>query len=91
MKHRLALFQSTQYSSCGPQPCGDYMENSKDYARVSEYVDIEFPPLSDEVAIKHQLDALDRTEKELRNQFQQHLEGIKSRRAELQSLTFVPA
>jgi hypothetical protein len=88
---KLALFKSTEYSTSIPQPCGEWMEVSKGYARVSEYVDVEFPPLADEAVIKQQLDALDRTEQELREQFQRHLNGINDRRAELQALTFVPA
>ena len=88
---KLALFKNTTWSSSDAHPCGEHMENSNDWARVSEYVDIEFPSLSDEAAIKQQLDALDRTEQELRAKFQQHLEGIKNRRAELQALTFTPA
>lgn len=88
---KLALFKNTTYSSSTPQACGEWMEGQRDYARVSEYVDVEFPPLADEAVIKQQLDALDRTEQELREQFQRHLDGIKNRRAELQALMYVPA
>jgi hypothetical protein len=88
---KIALFKSTQYANSDPMPCGEYMEGSRDYARTSEYVDVEFPKLCDEAVVKQQLDALDRTERELREQFESHLNGIKARRAELQALTYVPA
>lgn len=84
---KLALFKNTQYSFGDSAACEAVMENCDGYARVSEYVEVDFPPLSDEAAIQQQLGALDRTERELREKFQQHLDGIKSRRAELLALT----
>lgn len=88
---KVALFKDITWQHSTPTPCSESMETLDMYARVSEYVEVDFPPLSTDAAVKQQLDALDRTEKELRNQFQQKLGGIENRRAELQALTYVPA
>lgn len=88
---KVALFKDITWAHSTPTTGGPFMESMKEYARVSEYVEVEFPPLAAEAVVKSQLDGLDRAEQELRNQFQQKLDAINNRRAELQALTFVPA
>lgn len=93
---KLALYRNTTYRHSGSFPsmfCDEDDDNShgSEYARVSEPVEVEFPPLSTEAVIKQQIDALDRTEQQIREDFQQKLDAIQNRRAELQALTYVPA
>lgn len=55
--------------------------------QVSEYVEIEFPPLATDEVVQKQLAALDGAEVELRDKFQQKLNEINTQRAELRALT----
>lgn len=87
---KIALFKNTRYSFSFETPAGEWMEHSEEFARITDYVDVEFPPLSDGAVIQQQLDALSRTEQALREKFQGELNGIKTRRAELLALTHVP-
>jgi hypothetical protein len=66
----------------------DGLENCADYVRVSEFVDIEFPPLESKEVIQRQLEALDRTESEVRSRFQEALNSIEHQRAELRAITY---
>lgn len=87
---RIALFKNATFEWAEPHPWkeGSSLEG---YVQISEVVDIDFPPLSAETIVRGQLDALDVKEQELRNAFQKTLDAITNRRAELQSLTYVPA
>lgn len=69
----------------------EWADGCRDYVRLSEYVEVEFPPLRDEAIVERQLEALDRTENALRTQFQQALSGIEQQRAELRAITYTPA
>lgn len=64
----------------------DWRENDSGYIRLSEIVDVEFPPLAPEVVIPQKLAALDEAEKELTAKHLQALEVIQSRRKDLLSL-----
>jgi hypothetical protein len=64
------------------------LENCADYVRVSEFVDIEFPPLESNEVIQRQLNALDRAENEVRAKFQDMLNSIEQQRAELRAITY---
>lgn len=88
---KVALFKSTEYSWATPIPSEETLENCETYVRVSEYAEVDFPPLSNDIVIQQQLDALDRTEQQLRLKFQERLDTINNQRAELQSLTYIPA
>jgi hypothetical protein len=88
---KVALFKDITLNGATPFPAGEHFEGLREYARVSEYTEVEFRALSTETVVKCQLDALDRTEAEIRQQFQTRLDAINNRRAELQALTFVPA
>jgi hypothetical protein len=55
--------------------------------QISEFVDIEFPPLATEEVVQQQLSALDSAETELRAKFDQKLSEINTQRAELRALT----
>jgi hypothetical protein len=96
-KVKVALYKNTTYKWGTPMVFGidedgeEFSDRNKDWARVSEIVEVEFPSLSDETVIRAQLDSLDKTEQQIRMEFQHKLNALKERRAELQALTFTPA
>lgn len=90
---KIALFKDVKYDWTSSTP---WQADEDDcalpgYTRVSEIVDVEFPPLSKDEVVRQSLDVLDEQEKKIRNEFQKALDGLNDRRAQLQSLTFVPA
>lgn len=60
------------------------------YTRVSEFVEVDFPPLPVGVIVEGKLAKLDEAEKELRNQFQKKLNDLTEARAKLLSLSHEP-
>jgi hypothetical protein len=91
---KVALFKDSTYEWAVPLVWSaeeDACSLSGGYVRISEIVDVEFPPLSTDAVVEQQLSELDRREREARELFHDQLERIKSRRAELQSLTYIPA
>lgn len=64
----------------------DGEKDSSDAVRVSEPVEVEFPPLKDEEVIAAQLNACDEKEKEIRMRFQQALDHLNDERARIQAL-----
>lgn len=69
----------------------DSLDGVRDYVRTSEYVDVTFPPLAEKEVVAKQLSALDAAEAELRNKFQEALNGLDRRREELRAITYTPA
>lgn len=66
----------------------DGLELSATYVRVTDYVDIDFPRLSDSVVVvEAQIAALNKAETELRSKFQHRLGEIDSARANLRAMT----
>lgn len=65
----------------GSDPCAD------SYVRISEYLDINFPPRPAEEIVPAQIAALDSAETELRAKFQAKLQEIAGQRAKLLCLT----
>lgn len=66
----------------------DELEGADTYVRLSEYVDVEFPPRADEAVVDQHLEVLDRAESELRSKFQVALDSIEKQRAELRAITY---
>jgi len=62
-----------------------------EYIRISEYIEVEFPPLADDSIVEKQLAALDKAEQQLRNKFQEALNGIERHREELRAITYQAA
>ncbi|HLA60936.1 MAG TPA: hypothetical protein VK626_01700 [Nitrospiraceae bacterium] len=62
-------------------------EYAPGYLRISEWIDVTFPPLSKEVVVQEHLRVLDTVEAELRNKFQEKLNQIEGERAKLLSLS----
>lgn len=71
-------------------PMGEHMEGSSSYVRISEYVEIVFPQLKDEIVIDKYIAALDRSEREIRLEFQKKLDDIANQRANLLALAYFP-
>lgn len=90
---KLALFKDVKYDWSTPTvwEADDEHGVMEGYSRVSEIVEVEFSPLPKEDVVQQSLNALNVQEQKLREEFQKHLNGIQNRRAELQSLTYVPA
>lgn len=72
-----------QWETCGTKS----MEGQPGYVRVSEYVEVAFPPLGTDTVVQAQLAALDTAERELHNKFNDAMGGITRRRSELRALT----
>lgn len=83
---KLALFKNIEFQHSSPAPCGEIFERVANYVRISEYVEIEFPPLASEEMIGQQLAALDQAESAVRLKFESALNAIKERRSELLAL-----
>lgn len=57
------------------------------YTRVTEWVEVEFPPRDEREYVPEHLAQLDSAESELRSKFQQKLSEISLERAKLRALT----
>lgn len=66
-------------------------EKLDNYVRISEYVEVELPQLQDEIVIDKYIEALDRSERAVRLEFQKKLDEIAGQRANLLALTHKPA
>lgn len=62
----------------------------KDYVRLTEYVDIDFPDLPQEAVIKGQLDQLQEMEDSINLKAAEALAEVNRRRQELLALTHTP-
>jgi hypothetical protein len=68
----------------------DIMDGCVGYVRISEYVDVEFPPLREAAVIEKHLEQLDNAEAEIRTKFQLALNSIEQQRQELRAITYRP-
>ena len=68
----------------GSDPC------TENYVRLSEYVDVDFPPRAPEEIVPAQLAAIDKAEKEARAEFQLKLNAFAEARANALALTHTP-
>lgn len=89
---KIALFRDIDpgpmngYETFGLQ----HLENGAGYVRISEYVDVTFPQLKEEIVIDKYIAALDRSERAVRLEFQRKLDDIATQRANLLALTHKP-
>lgn len=85
---KLAAFKApvSGYLSYLSPETGEVMIEHHKYVRVSEFAEVEFPPLPVDVVVAGQLKQLDDAEQELRNQFQRKLNELAEARANLLSL-----
>ena len=70
--------------------CTSEAERYSSDVRISEYVEVEFLPLKDEIVVDKYIEALDRSERKIRLEFQQKLDDIATQRATLLALTHKP-
>lgn len=91
---KIALFQDIQLNDITPvlhQPNYGTDEERENYTvtgyvRISEWIDIEFPPLSTDEVIQSQLKVIDEAEQEARRRFNEQLERFNGMRANLLAL-----
>ena len=89
---KIAIFKDTtcsfEYSTIVKESTldaqGDYAPG---YVRISEWIEVTFPPLPKEVVVQEHLKVLDTVEAELRDKFQEKLNQIDGERQKLLSLT----
>lgn len=86
---KLAIFKNIGESSftCVQIPVFDTMPN---YVRLTEYVEVEFPPLQDHTVIQKHLEALDRVETAVTQRYFEKLAEIKQQKEELRAITYQP-
>jgi hypothetical protein len=93
--YRCALIKSMEYGSVcvhGQNWRDDDEVSLPGYVRVSDIVEIEFPPLSDDAVVAGAIRALDETRAELSREFARKLADIDRQKAELLAITHqVPA
>jgi hypothetical protein len=87
---RIAIFKriGTDYAYESIKKEEDAQYASDDFVRITEYIDVSFPPLQDESIIEQSLGVLDKAESQLRNKFQVALNAIEQQRQELRAITF---
>jgi hypothetical protein len=92
-KISVAVFKSIEPSGMSGFETIDqkHWEKMDNYVRISEYVEVEFPQLQDEIVIDKYIEALDRSERAVRLEFQKRLDEIAGQRANLLALTHKPA
>lgn len=87
---KVALYRHVEWGG-NEHVSGEDLEGSDVFVRVSEFVDVEFPPLRDDAVIEKCLSALAEQEKKVRAECETKLRTISVRRAELLQLPFIPA
>jgi hypothetical protein len=60
------------------------------YVRLTEYVEVEFPPLQDHAVIAKHLEALDRAEAAVTKRYFETLADLKQQKEELRAITYNP-
>jgi hypothetical protein len=87
---RVALWMDTKFPNMAPMIFTCDM-TSIGYIRLSEFVEVQFARRVGEDVIAEQLASLDRAEQQVRERFQEALNEINARRADIQQLPFIPA
>jgi hypothetical protein len=65
-------------------------ESIPGYVRLTEYVEVEFPPLQDHAVIQKHLEALDRAEEAITKRYFNTLADLKQQKEELRAITYNP-
>lgn len=86
---RVAQFRTdaSGYRNVSEESTGEACITYSGWVRVSEYVEVTFPPLPPAVVVESQLKQIDAAEAELRLKFQEKLNQLADERAKLLSLT----
>lgn len=81
---KMALFKNVKYNFTSP--CNESYEELDENIRVSEYVDVIFPPLSNVDIVSKQVDFLKQSKKNKRAKLQSELTIIDSKIGKLLAL-----
>lgn len=86
---KLAIFKNVGEA---PFTCvqGPVFETMSHYVRLTEYVQVEFPPLQDHAIIQKHLEALDKAEVAITQRYFEKLAEIKQQKEELRAITYQP-
>ena len=86
---KLAMYKVTDTMSGYSLPLefSENRENSSEYIRISEIVDIDFPMLPPAATVQRELDALATEEETARQKFNEFMDSLKFRRSKLLALT----
>jgi hypothetical protein len=76
---KLALFKNLKHGH--ESVCDEIFDTFHDYVRLTEFVEVNFPPLNNEEVV----------EKQFRERFQEALNEIERQRQELRAITYTPA
>lgn len=94
---KIALYKNLSYDSVSVLMQPDWLPEAQrekyemsGYARVSEWIDVEFPQLSNDEVIQSALRSIDKAEQEVREKFQAELDRFKGMRANLLALPVRP-
>lgn len=63
------------------------LDDAGSYVRISEFVDVEFPPLTSDEQIQKHVSALDRTRESVVEEFSRKLAAIDRKKSELLAIT----
>lgn len=90
---KIALYKNLTYDSTTILQQPDWLPQGErekyemsGYARVSEWIDVEFPPITNDEVIQSALRSIDKAEQEVRERFQAELDRFKNMRANLLAL-----
>lgn len=84
-RFHIVISESCSYESIYDEQHAKYCDSNT--TRISEWVEVTFPPRPAEEIVPAQIAALDAAESELRAKFQQKLQEIAEQRAKLLCLT----
>lgn len=65
----------------------EFLDNVESYVRISEFVDVEFPPISSDELIQKHVSVLDKAREKVVTEFTRKLADIDRRKSELLSIT----
>jgi hypothetical protein len=86
MKMQMALYKSTQYGYVNAHEFCDWMEKQTDSVRISEPIEVDFPPRNNREVIDEQVASLKIAAAEIEAKAYDAVQNIKARIRELQCL-----
>jgi hypothetical protein len=90
---KIALFKNVGFDSISIFEPSKYLPDEEKeaytlpgYVRISEWIDVDFPPLSTDEVVQSQIKVIDEAEQRARDLFHEQLERFKGMRANLLAL-----
>lgn len=68
-----------------------FAQNDTNYARISEYVEVDFPDRAQAEVVTEQLSGLEVLEKQVEDDYASKISAIRQKRRELEALTYQPS